>query len=130
MTTGYQQRGRGTAKLALVGAAVAALGLAGCTNPYSPGQRALGGGALGAGAGAALGAVTGGSPAAGALIGGGIGALGGALTTPQRPQGSYYRRGGYSGYRSPPGYNNGAPPPPPPGYGPPPPPPPPPGSGY
>jgi len=57
-----------------------ALGLAGCG--YSPGTRALTGGALGAGAGAGIAAVTGGKPATGALIGGGIGAVGGALTAP------------------------------------------------
>ncbi|HUC17679.1 MAG TPA: hypothetical protein VMA37_08325 [Acetobacteraceae bacterium] len=57
-----------------------ALGLAGCG--YSPGTRALTGGALGAGAGAGIAAVTGGKPATGALIGGGVGAVGGALTAP------------------------------------------------
>jgi hypothetical protein len=36
------------------------LGLAGCTNPYDPGQRAVGGGLLGAGAGAAIGGAVGG----------------------------------------------------------------------
>ena len=39
---------------------VGLLGLAGCTNPYDPGQRAVGGGLLGAGAGAALGGIAGG----------------------------------------------------------------------
>lgn len=64
-------------------AVLAGLGfvLAGCGN--RPGERALTGGLLGAGTGAAIGAVTGGSPAAGALIGGGIGALGGAVTSPR-----------------------------------------------
>ena len=37
-----------------------ALGLTACTDPYDPGQRALGGGLLGAGAGAAIGGVAGG----------------------------------------------------------------------
>ncbi len=54
--------------------------LAGCGN--SPGERALTGGAIGAGAGAGIAAVTGGRPLTGALIGGGVGALGGALTAP------------------------------------------------
>ncbi|HEY6430780.1 MAG TPA: hypothetical protein VIZ17_02265 [Acetobacteraceae bacterium] len=54
--------------------------LAGCG--YSPGERAVTGGALGAGAGAGIAAVTGGRPLTGALIGGGAGALGGALTAP------------------------------------------------
>ena len=56
------------------------LALAGCG--YSPGERAVTGGALGAGAGAGIAAVTGGRPLTGALIGGGAGALGGALTAP------------------------------------------------
>ncbi|MDD2877210.1 MAG: hypothetical protein PHT60_06420 [Acidiphilium sp.] len=57
-----------------------ALGLAACG--YSPGTRALSGGALGAGAGAGIAALTGGKPATGALIGGGAGAVGGAVTAP------------------------------------------------
>ena len=57
-----------------------AVGLAGCG--YSPGSRALSGGAIGAGAGAIVGAAAAGNPAMGALIGGGVGALGGALTSP------------------------------------------------
>ncbi len=56
------------------------LALAGCG--YSPGTRAVTGGALGAGAGAGIAAVTGGRPLTGALIGGGVGAAGGALTAP------------------------------------------------
>ena len=53
--------------------------LAGCG--YSRGDRAVSGGLIGAGGGAAVGAVTGGSPLTGALIGGGIGAVGGAVTS-------------------------------------------------
>jgi hypothetical protein len=49
------------------------LTLAGCG--YNRGDRALSGGLLGAGGGAAIGAVTGGSPLLGAAIGGGAGAL-------------------------------------------------------
>ncbi|UFN48055.1 hypothetical protein LPC08_18860 [Roseomonas sp. OT10] len=76
------------------------LGLAGCSNPYDPGQRAVGGGLLGAGAGAAIAGATDGNVGAGALIGGAIGAIGGAATTPRRPD--YY---GYGyGYGPPPGY--------------------------
>ncbi len=56
------------------------LALGGCG--YSPGERAVTGGALGAGAGAGIAAITGGRPLTGALIGGGAGALGGALTAP------------------------------------------------
>src|SRR6516164_6856077 len=78
------------------------LALAGCTNPYDPGQRAVGGGLLGAGAGAAI----------GAAVGGATGAVTGAATTPPPPPPGY---GGYGGYGGP-GY--GYPPPPPPsGYG-------------
>lgn len=64
------------------------LGLAGCTNAYDPGQRAVGGGLLGAGAGAAIGAAAGGGPGAatGAAIGGAVGAITGAATTPPPPR--------------------------------------------
>ena len=67
--------------------------LAACTDPYSPGQRALGGAAIGAGSGALIGAAAGGGhgAAVGALVGGAGGAAIGAATTPQRP---YY----YNGY--------------------------------
>jgi len=53
--------------------------LSGCG--YSTGDRAVSGGLLGAGGGAAVGALAGGSPLTGAAIGGAAGALGGALTT-------------------------------------------------
>lgn len=56
----------------------AALALAGCGNTV--GDRALSGGALGAGAGLAVGAVTGATLLEGALIGGALGAAAGALT--------------------------------------------------
>jgi hypothetical protein len=85
---------------------VAALGMAfalsACTDPYDPGQRAVGGGLLGAGAGAAIGGLAGGGrgAAAGALVGGAVGAVGGAATTPRPPPPAYYA----------------PPPPPPPGY--------------
>lgn len=82
-------------RAALAAAALAAL--AACTDPYSPGQRAVGGGLIGAGAGAAIGGLAGGGrgAAAGALIGGGLGAAGGALTTPERPPPP---QGYYDGY--------------------------------
>ena len=92
----------------------ALLSLAACTNPYDPGQRAIGGGLLGAGAGAAIGAAAGGGrgAATGALIGGAVGAVGGAATTPQYPQPGYYPpQQGY--YPQQPGYY---PQPMPPGY--------------
>jgi osmotically inducible lipoprotein OsmB len=56
------------------------LSLAGCG--YRPGDRALSGGLIGAGSGAALSAVTGGNLGTGALIGGALGAVGGAVTSP------------------------------------------------
>lgn len=65
----------------------AGLALASCTNPYDPGQRALGGGLIGAGTGAAIGGLAGGGSgaAAGALVGGAVGAGVGAVTTPRPP---------------------------------------------
>jgi hypothetical protein len=112
-------------KRAIAGAAVGlalVLGLAGCTNPYDPAQRAVGGGLLGAGTGAAIGAAAGGGHGAalGAAIGGAAGMLGGIATTPPPP---YYPPQAY--YPPPPGYyaGYGAPPPasyPPPSYPPPP----------
>jgi osmotically inducible lipoprotein OsmB len=69
--------GRGIANgIGLVGLAIC---LAGCG--YNRGDRALSGGLIGAGGGAAIAAVTGGSPLVGAAIGGAAGALGGALTS-------------------------------------------------
>jgi osmotically inducible lipoprotein OsmB len=58
---------------------VALLATAGCANMTPRQQRALSGGAIGAAGGAALGAITGGSPALGAVIGGAAGAATGAL---------------------------------------------------
>ncbi|PJB72538.1 MAG: hypothetical protein CO093_02740 [Alphaproteobacteria bacterium CG_4_9_14_3_um_filter_47_13] len=52
--------------------------VAGCGSTKT--DRALSGGALGAGAGAVGGAITGGSPVTGAVIGGAAGAAAGALT--------------------------------------------------
>lgn len=45
-----------------------------------PGERALSGGAIGAGAGAVGGAVLGGDPVTGAIVGGAVGAAAGGLT--------------------------------------------------
>ena len=74
-------------KLLLSLTLVAGLGLSACTNPYDPGQRAVGGGLLGAGTGAAVGGIAGGGRGAaiGALAGGALGAAGGAVTAPSRP---------------------------------------------
>ncbi len=56
-----------------------ALGLALAACGSSPGSRAVSGGLLGAGAGAAVGSMSG-NAGKGALIGGGLGAVGGAVT--------------------------------------------------
>lgn len=70
-------------KLVLTAALGAAtLGLAACGE--TPGTRAVSGGLLGAGTGAAVGGATGGNAGTGALIGGGLGAVGGAVTAPRR----------------------------------------------
>jgi Flp pilus assembly protein TadD len=61
--------------------AALALGTAACGD--TPGQRALTGGAIGAGGGALVGAATG-NVAAGAIVGGLGGAAIGAATTPNR----------------------------------------------
>ena len=80
--------------LIIVAVALGTLGVAGCSNPYDPGQRALGGGLIGGAGGAAIGGLAGGGT--GALIGGGIGAAGGALagaaTTPEPRYGYGYSR--------------------------------------
>jgi hypothetical protein len=60
---------------------LAGLGLALANCGYSPGDRAASGGLIGAGAGAGVAALTGGSPLTGALIGGAVGAVGGAVTS-------------------------------------------------
>jgi predicted lipid-binding transport protein (Tim44 family) len=85
-----------------------ALSISACTDPYDPGQRAVGGGLMGAGAGALVGGAVGGGrgAVAGAVIGGAGGAVAGAATTPQRPPPPGY-------YQQQPGY-----PPPPPAYNP------------
>ncbi|WP_270938850.1 glycine zipper family protein [Falsiroseomonas oryzae] len=66
---------------------VPALTLGACTSGYDPNdrnQRALTGTALGAGAGALIGSMTG-SAGRGALIGGALGTVAGALTPPPNP---------------------------------------------
>ena len=61
------------------------LGLSGCTNPYDPVQRTIGGGLIGAGSGAAIGAAAacGHGAALGAAVGRADGAVGGLITTPR-----------------------------------------------
>ena len=65
--------------LKLVAAATLAVSVGACG--YSTGDRAVSGGLIGAGTGAAVGAIVGGNPGTGALIGGAVGAAGGALTS-------------------------------------------------
>ena len=60
--------------------AALALSLAACGE--SPSERAVTGGLLGAGGGAAIGSLSG-NAGAGALIGAGVGAVGGAVTAPR-----------------------------------------------
>jgi len=67
------------------------LGLSACTNPYDPVQRTIGGGLIGAGSGAAIGAAAAGGHGAalGAAVGGAVGAIGGLITTPPPPRYRY-----------------------------------------
>lgn len=65
--------------LIAAGSVVALLGTAGCSGLSTGEQRTLTGGAAGAAGGAAIGALTGGSAALGAIIGGAAGAAGGYL---------------------------------------------------
>jgi osmotically inducible lipoprotein OsmB len=66
-------------RLSLAGLIFAASLLTGCG--YSPGHRALTGGAIGAGGGAIIGSATGMGAGTGALIGAGVGAATGAATS-------------------------------------------------
>jgi osmotically inducible lipoprotein OsmB len=65
-------------------AVCAALALATAACGDTPGQRAVTGGAIGAGGGALVGAAAGGNPLVGAVVGGLGGAAIGAATTPNR----------------------------------------------
>jgi osmotically inducible lipoprotein OsmB len=63
----------------LMGVAVVIALMTGCSHMSSTRQRALSGGAIGAGSGAALAAITGGSVLAGTAIGAGVGTIGGLI---------------------------------------------------
>jgi hypothetical protein len=80
----------------VIGAALL-LATAAFADPYNPGERAIGGGLLGAGTGAVIGAIAGGGHGAaiGAAVGGGMGALAGAATTPVPPPRHAYHRHSY-----------------------------------
>lgn len=60
----------------LILAVVTTLGCSGMSNTQ---QKTLSGAAIGAGGGAVLGGVTGGSPVTGAVVGGGVGAITGYI---------------------------------------------------
>src|SRR5262245_44887260 len=78
-----------TKQIAVTAVVLTGLALSGCGT--TPGERAVSGGLLGAGTGAAIGSVTG-SAGRGALIGGLGGAAIGALTSPNQINlGSNYR---------------------------------------
>jgi uncharacterized protein YcfJ len=85
---------RGQSKVVSAVGAVCLLATAAHADPYNPGERALGGGLVGAGTGAVIGAIAGGGRGAGigAAVGGGLGAVAGAATTPARPPRSAYHR--------------------------------------
>ena len=76
------------------------LATAASADPYNPGERALGGGLIGAGTGAVIGAIAGGGRGAGigAAVGGGLGAVAGAASTPRPPRHSYHRRTTHRSY--------------------------------
>lgn len=69
-------------RAALAALAVTGFAMAGCG--YTPGERALSGGVIGAGAGAAVSGVSGGNIGTGAAVGAAGGAIAGAATTPRR----------------------------------------------
>jgi hypothetical protein len=67
----------------ILGSAVLATVITVSACGHRPGDRALSGGLIGAGGGAGIAAITGGSPLVGAAIGGAAGAIGGAVTSPR-----------------------------------------------
>jgi osmotically inducible lipoprotein OsmB len=68
--------------------------LSGCAGMSRQQQSTLSGGAIGAGGGALLGGISGGSPAVGAVLGGAAGALTGYILGDQGDGGRHrYRRG-------------------------------------
>lgn len=72
---------------------VVCLGFSACTNMSRTQQGAVSGGAIGAGAGLGITALTGGSLGVGALLGGGLGAVAGGLYgNQQEGQGQHQKR--------------------------------------
>lgn len=78
-------------RIATLAGAVLALSMLTAACGETPGQRAVTGGAIGAGTGAVVGSTVG-HPVGGAVVGGLGGAAVGAATTPRR---DYYYGGGY-----------------------------------
>jgi osmotically inducible lipoprotein OsmB len=70
-----------------------ALSTAGCAGMSPQQQRTLSGGAIGAGGGALIGGLAGGSPAVGAVLGGAAGALTGYILGEPGADRHHYRRG-------------------------------------
>ena len=70
------------------------LGFSACTNMSRTQQGALSGGAIGAGAGLGIAALTGGALGMGALLGGGLGAVAGGLYGNQQEQQQHQRHDG------------------------------------
>lgn len=71
-------------KFAFVLVPLLALGLSACSGMNDKEQRALSGGAIGAGAGALVGGLAFGAPVVGALVGAGAGAATGAVTSKEK----------------------------------------------
>jgi hypothetical protein len=67
----------------ILSSAVLATAIAVSACGHRPGDRGLSGGLIGAGGGAGIAAISGGSPSVGAAIGGAAGAIGGAVTSPR-----------------------------------------------
>lgn len=65
--------------IAVVFFVLALVSMSGCSGMTRTQQMTLSGAGIGAGGGAILGAVTGGSPAVGAVVGGGVGAVTGYI---------------------------------------------------
>jgi hypothetical protein len=72
---------------------IVAVSLFGCSGMSPRQQSTLSGGAIGAGGGALLGGISGGSPAVGAVVGGAAGALTGYILGGQGEPRHKYRRG-------------------------------------
>ncbi len=66
-------------RLGLLAMTVATLSLGACSNLNTTQQRTLSGGAIGAGTGAVVTAVSGGCVSCGAVVGGAVGAAGGLI---------------------------------------------------